>query len=326
MKILLVGSKHNSSIENMYFDAFKSLKKKINFLNFKSFIELNLIEKIIYKLFPKFFLFINFKKLKKKLKYENYTHIILFNSGNLNFNYLNNLKKNNTKIYFINILSDNPFWNLNNQNKKNIKKVLTLFDKVFSWSKDIIKIYKKKNIEYLPFAFSDKYKIFYKKKIIEKTLFFGSWDKERESIISKINPKFIDIYGNSWTKAGLEFKKKYNINYTELVGNELVKKIQKYLICLNLMRPQVRNSHNMRLFEILGNGGILLSKFTEEHNKLLKNQSGCVFYTSTSMINKKIQLIILNKEKFIRLKSKNKKLYKNQSYLSRTKTILDKIK
>ncbi len=68
MKILLVGSKHNSSIENMYFDAFKFLKKKINFLNFKSFIELNLIEKISYKLFPNFFLFINFKKLKKKIK------------------------------------------------------------------------------------------------------------------------------------------------------------------------------------------------------------------------------------------------------------------
>ncbi len=326
MKILLVGSKHKSSIENMYFDAFKSLKKKIYFLNFKSFIELNFIEKIIYKIFPNFFLLINFRKLKKKLKDGNYTHIIFFNSGNLNFTDLNNLKNNNKKIYFINILSDNPFWNLDNQNKKDIKKILTLFDKVFSWSKDIIKIYKKKNIKYLPFAFSNKYKNILGKKIIEKVLFFGSWDKERESIISKIDPKYIDIFGNNWSKANSKFKQMYNINYFELTGNELSKKIQEYLICLNLMRPQVKNSHNMRSFEVLGNGGIMLSKSTLEHSRLFKKKIGCVFYKREKNINQKIRFILLNKKKFIKIKFASWRFYKNQTYFFRAKTILNWIK
>ena len=40
----------------------------------------------------------------------------------------------------------------------------------------------------------------------------------------------------------------YNISYSELT-EELSKKIQEYLICLNLMRSQVKDSHNMRSFK-----------------------------------------------------------------------------
>lgn len=144
MKILLVGSKHKTSIEKMYFEAFKSQKKKIFFLNFKSFIEFNLIEKIFFKMFPNFFSFTNFKKLKKELINKNITHLILFNSGNLEKYYLEYLKKNYNNLYLINILSDNPFWNIEQNQKENVKKELILYDQVFSWSQDIIKTYRKK--------------------------------------------------------------------------------------------------------------------------------------------------------------------------------------
>ena len=326
MKILLVGSKHKTSIEKMYFEAFKSQKKKIFFLNFKSFIEFNLIEKIFFKLFPNFFSFTNFKKLKKELINKNITHLILFNSGNLEKYYLEYLKKNYNYLYLINILSDNPFWNIEQNQKENVKKELILYDQVFSWSQDIIKTYRKKNMQYLPFAFSNKYKnILGKKKIIEKVLFFGSWDKDREQIISKIDPKYIDIFGNNWRKANSKFKQLYNINYFELAGYELSKKIQKYLICLNLIRPQVKNSHNMRSFEVLGNGGILLSKSTLEHKKLFKKKIRCVFFKNEKDINQKIKFILLNKKKLIKMKFKSRKFYENQTYFFRTKKILDKI-
>ena len=240
--------------------------------------------------------------------------------------YLEDLKRTNKNLYLINILSDNPFWNIKEDKKTIIKKDVDICNRVFSWSRDIIKIYRKENIKYLPFAFSNKYKNILGKKIIEKVLFFGSWDKERESIISKIDPKYIDIFGNNWSKANSEFKQMYNISYFELTGKELSKKIQEYLICLNLMRSQVKNSHNMRSFEVLGNGGIMLSKPTLEHNKLIKKKIGCVFYKNEKNINQKIRFILLNKKKFIKIKFKSWKFYKNETYFFRTKKILDNIK
>ena len=97
---------------------------------------------------------------------------------------------------------------------------------------------------------------------MKKYYFLALGIKNENQSFLKIDPKYIDIFGNNWSKANSEFRQMYNISYSELTGKELSKKIQEYLICLNLMRSQVKNSHNMRSFEVLGNGGIMLSKPT----------------------------------------------------------------
>ena len=55
------------------------------------------------------------------------------------------------------------------------------------------------------------------------------------------------------------------------------------------MRSQVKNSHNMRSFEVLGNGGIMLSKPTLEHNKLFKKKIDAYFIKMKN-INQKLNL------------------------------------
>ena len=115
-------------------------------------------------------------------------------------------------------------------------------------------------------------KNFKRKDINDKILFYGSWDKDRENLINKIDHRILKIHGNGWENARYDFKKKYNIG-KELTGKKLVKEISKSLFCLNLFRYQARNFINMRTFEVIGYGGTLLSEYSAEQYLFLKNIS-----------------------------------------------------
>ena len=159
----------------------------------------------------------------------------------------------------------------------------------------------------------------------DKAIFFGSWDEERESIIEKIQPDLIEIYGNSWKKAKLSFRKTYKVFDFELTGVDLVKNIKKYLCCINLNRPQVQNAHNMRSFEVLGYGGILINKSTLESRKLFKSKINCFFYNEHPEINNLINYILKNKKNILKKRDKNQLIYNKQNYLSRSKKIIYEI-
>ena len=91
-----------------------------------------------------------------------------------------------------------------------------------------------------------------------KILFYGSWDKNRENNLNKINFKNLKIFGNGWENAQKSFRNKYNIG-KELIGKKLSREISRSLVCINLFRDQAKDYINMRSFEVLGYGGSLLS-------------------------------------------------------------------
>jgi len=201
MKILIIGENNFNSLERIYQNNFLDLKcQKVNILSFlkpKNFFFkkiLNFQEKFFYS----FYCLIQNFVLNKKLCNEKqlYDLVIVFNGYHLNKKTIKNIKLKSIKTT-INIQTDNIFF------KKNIlMNNLNFFDKIYIWSKSIqkkiskdLKI-KKKKIYFLPFAY-DQFlsKHLTVKDINNKILFYGSWDKNRENLINKIDHKILKIYG-----------------------------------------------------------------------------------------------------------------------------------
>ena len=328
MNILIIGENNLNSLERIYQKNFIKLNCRtvnlISHLNPKNYLLkkfLNFNEKYFFLIYC----FIQNNLIKKKLISDknSYDIIIIFNGYYLFKKTIDILKKR-SRISLINIQTDNIF------EKKNIlKKNLLLFDKIYVWSSQLkkkIKQYKnlKSNkIFLLPFGF-DQFLI--KKNItsnkIDKILFYGSWDKKREYLLSHIDNKILNIYGNGWERANEEFKKKFIIK-KELIGNNLVKKISKSLLCINLFRKQAKNSLNMRSFEVIAYGGNLLSEYSLEQNLYFKKFKGISYFKDIKQVNKIYLKALLNKKKLIRERKINFKLIKTHSYYHRAKYILE---
>ena len=329
-KVIIIGNSHPSSIENMFYNSFKRNNIKVNFFDPNK----SLSKIINNKLIIKFFRFIYFHyyncAIYKYLCFNQKNNIIFFFKGeSLNFQFLKNIKKKFNNNIYINYNTDNLFFDDLNINKK-IRACIECFDYYFTWSKDIKNIIIKKKIKdpnsvvYLPFAYDQRYRdslLFNKSTLIKKVLFYGSWDKEREKILSKIKSDKIEIYGNAWHKSSLQFQKNYKIFFRDIYGSELVKKIRKYSACLNINRKQVNNAHNMRLFEVTGYGGLIITPETPETKFFFKNNKSVIMYNSLITL-KKILKEDFTKKHFLKMRNKSFKISKDHSYDKRILKIL----
>ena len=328
MRILIIGENNFNSLERIYRNNFLKLKcKNVNIIsllkpeNFFLKKILNFQEKFFYVFYCFIQNFILNKKIKKDKQY--YDLVIVFNGYDFYGGTIRNIKKKSINTT-VNIQTDNIFI------KKNIlKKNLKLFDKIYVWSKNIQKKLnkdfkiKKEKIYFLPFGFDQFLSNNLKKRDINnKILFYGSWDKERENLINKIDHNILKIYGNGWENAKQDFKNKYDIR-KELMGKKLVTEISKSLICLNLFRHQARNFINMRTFEVIGYGGTLVSEYSGEQYSFFKNYRNLIYFKDIRDIDKIYKKTLLNKKQLIIERKKNKKKIDKHSYLNRAKFIIE---
>lgn len=328
MKILIIGENNINSLERIYKKNFIKLNCKtvnlISQLKPKNYLFrkiLNFSEKYFFLIFC---LIQNIFLSKKIINNKNFYDIIIVFNGYYLFKKTINILKKKSKFSLINIQTDNIF-----EKKNIIKNNLKFFDKIYVWSLSLQKKIRldlnvKSNcVLFLPFGFDQflvKKNKYYKK--VCKILFYGSWDKNREYLLNRIDNKILDIFGNGWDRANKQFKKKYSIG-KELVGRKLATRISKYLFCLNLFRDQAKNSLNMRSFEVIAYGGSLLSEYSSGQLTYFKNFKSIVYFKNSNQINKIYGKAILNKRILINLRKKNSKLIKTHSYYRRAQYILD---
>lgn len=328
-KILIIGDSHPSSLECMYYWSLKKIYPKVLFYDPFKNIRNFLRKRFLTRIFSIFINFIFILKIKRYLKKSsNISNIIFFKGEHLNINFIKYLKK---KFYITNIMTDDPFFNQNKINKKLIEHI-HFFDLYLVWSKNIkTKIIKHKflnnqNVFYLPFAYSNRYrrKNYTNMNTIDKFLFYGSWDTKREELLSKINNKKIDIYGNGWEKASAEFKKKFIISYHDVYGKKLSNFISSYKLCINLDREQVGNAINMRVFEVIGYGGCLVTKENKEIKNFFKRNKHYISFKNikhlSKILNSNLNLSLINK-----IKKNSLKVSLHHNYINRSKYIIRRL-
>ena len=327
-KILILGSSHPSSLENMYYKAFKKIDNSEVYL-----FDLNF--NVFYKKTFSFFS-LNEIMFRKNIisffkEYNNYFDIIfIFKGMELDRNTISIIKEDSSCSKWINIYTDDPFnIKLKSASNKNVLDCFDMFDFFCTWSKDIEKKLKKfsKKIIYLPFAF-DNLINFNKKYFISKNkniLFYGSYDSDRGNILKYITDYEVNIYGNNWRNNNFKNFDNFNINYKDIYQEDLASAIFKSDLVLNLLRSQVGNAHNMRTFEIPGYNGLMLTERTKEQNFFFPENESCFMFSSKDEMLNKIDYILSNKKKIKKIKDEGFKIAKDHTYVKRINYLLKKI-
>ena len=325
-KILIIGSNEKFTLELMYLRAFKSLNHDVKFYHTENIVK-NFIFLILQKLFIKFHYLLLRKKMInffKKNKYK-FDLIIVFKGIFIDKQTLLICKSLSKNSIWINIFPDDPWnFNLGNISNKNVLKCMNFYDYYCLWSKKIIKRMKslklgKKTI-YLPFAYDP---LIHKGQKVNKFIydinFIGTFDKIREKIILNIQKYKLIVAGSNWPLTK-KFKK---INV--VLGNKYSNIIAKSRVSLNILRAQNITSHNMKTFEIPAMNGLLLTRRSKEQNIFFPENVACLMYDNENEIIKKLEFVIKNPKKALKIRKFGNKISLKHTYKERSYYLLKKI-
>jgi len=245
-------------------------------------------------------------------------------------NTLNVIKK---KIKCLLVVYNGDSYENMNSTSRNMLDTLPLYDIVFTWSYGLFEsLYSlgAKKVEYLAFAYDesthqrvnilpsdyDKYS--------HDVVFVGTWDKEREKLLSQLTDYDLGIWGSGWNKVGGKSKIKDNIIGTDNIDAcEMSKIYQTSKICLNIMRPQNSGSHNMKTFEIPALGGFMLTNRSADHLRFFSESDDIACFESARELKEMIEKYIIEEKLRNRMSQNAHKKVKNaHSYLQRAVRLL----
>lgn len=331
-KILIVGLKEKTSLEMMYYRAFKHLGLKVSlYVTEKN--SNNIFIARIKNILSIFYLFLIRKKFCNFIKKHSnkFNIIIIFKGTYLNKKTLQNCKTLSKNAIWINIFPDDPFNpEITKAYNYNFLDTIQFYDYFCIWSRKILeklkKIINSKNLIYLPFGY-DNFIHYPSKKNFKRKLitFVGTLDAKRAKFLNKVKNININVHGNNSYK----FKKIVNNKnikfYHEVSGEEFRDLMKRSIVSINILRNQNKNSHNMKTFEIPAMNCLMLTTKSREQNNFYPENKACLMYSNLDQFNKKIDYIINNHNKISKIRSLGYKISKKYSYLNRAKKLLNEI-
>lgn len=309
IKIFLYGELWEGTHIDSISKVLNKLKIENHQFNFYEFFQYNLPFKFLNKVLRKVFVFYNRRKMNLQLlrELDSFNPSVFLISKGIDI-YPDTLKK--IKRRNIKIVNWNPddFFNLKNSNK-NLIASLKFYDIVFSARKHLFHEYKIKGIKnpiYLEWYYIPGLHL---KNIqndfsLDKLTFIGSYSKRREEIINAIKGIKIEIWGSGWNKANF-INKKLITNHNKILSqSDFPHVIGKSLINLNILTIENRDQTNLKIFEIVASGGILLTNNNEMTKKIMGDN--CFYYDGVEDLNMVIQNIRnLSKDELLMKKQKS---------------------
>ena len=205
-----------------------------------------------------------------------------------------------------------------------VKYLAPNYDYVFASSQKALKNYKSigvKKASYLTFAceptIHKKLKINPKKEVT----FIGSYMPSRIRLFKSLKkaPFNFEIYGPNWHLASIK-------SNPAVYGPEMVKVVNNSKINLNIHATRGYGP-NMRLFEVTGSGGFLITDDTENIGKFFKADKDIVIYKDAKELIELIEYYLDNKRKAREIADSGyKKCQKQHTYLNRMMEMLKKVK
>jgi len=325
--ILILGSNHLSALELIYSRELTKLAIKNKILGIQNIFLANytksVLNKIIYRL--------GLSKIESKIqniiqaevsRFKPKT-ILVFKGMEIKPTTLQWIKSKGIQV--VNYNPDSPFiFSGRGSGNKNVTNSITLFDYYFTYDKNINKELQNRAVksEIIPFGFDSSgfnYKVLEEKDEILKICFLGNADKFRIDFLQRLahNGIKIDVYGENWVSRKLHT----NISiFGPKYGQDFWSTLQNYAIQLNLLRPHNLDSHNMRSFDVLGAGGLMLAPRTSDHQTYFSEFSEVFLFSDLKEALQHIQFILnlsfseRNKiRQAARLKAKEQHTYKHRT-------------
>ena len=334
MKILFVGEFPFGSLGSSYFRAFERLGYEV--------FKFDLVEE--YKMsnpfsanryLNKLFGHLYYKDINEKLLEEIgivKPELILVIKGACLFPETLIKTKNRFKSLLFCFNPDNPFNIYIGASNDLIRKSISLYDCYLIWGKFLLPQLIEagaKHVEYLPFAYdpelhypislSDEDKATFESDIA----FMGSWDKEREWWLEKIDKYDLAIWGNGWEKLGKKSPLRKKWKGKAVIGEDFSKVCTGSKIVLNLIRKQNQNAHNMRTFEVPAAKGFMLTTRTKEQCEFFEEGKEIECFETPEELENKIKQLLNDCEVRSSMSENANKKVQHHSYDMRVKEIVD---
>ncbi len=335
LPILLVGLAQRTSLEQMYLRAFQANGcREVDLLDVEAGQPAWSRNRLANRFLPGVGHAWASQRLLTHLRgcNDRYRWIIIFKGMQFSRHVLEECRRLAPTALWININPDDPY-NLASRaaSNSNVTESLSFFDAYCIWSHPIADRLRADGctkVIYLPFGYDATYHVPHEsphQTVPALISFIGSWDKEREAVLAQLAGHNVSIHGNSWERAARAFPLSSSLSYRDVFGLEMATIIASSAICLNLLRPQNRGSHNMRTFEIPAMGGLMLTSRTAEQQAFFPENEACYMYADVAELKAKIEYILANKQEANRVRARGMELVREHSYTNRARFILNEL-
>jgi spore maturation protein CgeB len=343
MTILIVGSLGPGSLEKIYFSEFQSLGFKVlGFDIVKKTKEANssIISRYIYQLnirlqrpFSGSYTTVN-EELIEFVKTSRPDYVFVFKGLQIFPETIMALKAFIKKIFCFN--PDHPFkFYTPGSGNKYILDSIPLYDFHLTYSIRVKEqLISKYNVPsyYLPFGFVN-YNVTSLEITDPNIIFVGFYDKNRGDILTRLKIDNLKIYGPTrWIERKQRLNKYLNKVYQgkPIFGDAYGRLISSSVGSINLLREQnmAEESHNMRTFEVPGNGGLLFTNRTIEQMDFFVEDKEIVFFDSEEELRDKALYYSKNIKAAACIKNNalKRSFESKYDYKSRTLSIIDILK
>lgn len=156
------------------------------------------------------------------------------------------------------------------------------------------------------------------------TLGFKIAQKQRRSILIELSKHHdVSIYTNSNTEDLLRVHYKGSVDY----WSEMPKVFNQSKINLNMTIPNIKSGIPLRVFDVLGSGGFLITNFQAELPIFFENEKDCVYYYSQEDLYEKVDYYLRHESERIKIAQNGYENIKaNHTYKQRIEEMLKTLK
>lgn len=155
--------------------------------------------------------------------------------------------------------------------------------------------------------------------------FAGTWDPDRERILSSLLNFRVAVWGNGWERIYHRSPLKARWLGPARYGDDLAKIYSASKIVLNLLRDQNRGSHNMRSFEVPAIGAFLLTARSDEQSAFLEEDRECACYGDVDELGRQIRRYLgaESLRRSVALRGHHRVTHGRNTYCDRMKRVVD---
>lgn len=231
--------------------------------------------------------------------------------------------------------SDSPFNPLNTTQE--LLESIPLYDCCFIWSRMLVKRLPSlgaKRAAYLPFGYdprmhhpvelgTDELDV-----LATDVCFCGTWEPERERLLTPLVDFGLGIWGNGWERLGPNSPLRACWRGPAVYGEDLSRVYSASRIVLNFLREQNKGAHNMRTFEIPATGAFQLATRSEEHLAWFAEGREIAFFeTFQELISQVAYYLEHDTERDQIAQSGHRRLEESRhTYADRMEQLLDEVK
>jgi len=241
------------------------------------------------------------------------------------------MSKRYTNALIFHLNPDSPFDKSNFHLQ--LKRCMPFYDCYFIWHKGLIpKLYEigAERVEYLPFAWDSELhpdkdvSLDNSPEYTSDIAFIGNWSPEREKWLETLSDLNLAIWGGYlWGRLKKSSPLLGRWKRKIVVGEEFVKVCRSSKIILNFLRPQNKDSHNMRTFEIPGCGGFMLHERSRELADFFREDKDVACFSTPQELREKINYYLTHNEERERMAKSAHRKMQNRTYLDRARRILE---